>query len=151
MTLTVLSPFYKTQDLLEFMKTHKMLIRKFTLCCNNMKQVLYQRWGHVIAGVFKKQTNKMSQNRGQDVCKNTFTMSVLSFPQLVIRVHLSDESSKTMMVDERQTVRQVLDSLLDKSHCGYSLDWSLVEIISELQMGKRWKTNTCLPFTQSTL
>lgn len=27
--------------------------------------------------------------------------------QLVIRVHLSDESSKTMMVDERQTVRQV--------------------------------------------
>ncbi|XP_007234202.3 ras-associated and pleckstrin homology domains-containing protein 1a isoform X1 [Astyanax mexicanus] len=54
--------------------------------------------------------------------------------KLVIRVHLSDESSKTMMVDERQTVRQVLDSLLDKSHCGYSLDWSLVEMISELQM-----------------
>jgi len=41
-----------------------------------------------------------------------------------------------MMVDERQTVRQVLDNLLDKSHCGYSLDWSLVEIISELQTGK---------------
>ncbi|XP_017547202.1 ras-associated and pleckstrin homology domains-containing protein 1a isoform X1 [Pygocentrus nattereri] len=54
--------------------------------------------------------------------------------KLVIRVHLSDESSKTMMVDERQTVRQVLDSLLDKSHCGYSLDWSLVEMINELQM-----------------
>uniref|UniRef100_A0A672T8T3 Ras association (RalGDS/AF-6) and pleckstrin homology domains 1 n=1 Tax=Sinocyclocheilus grahami TaxID=75366 RepID=A0A672T8T3_SINGR len=53
--------------------------------------------------------------------------------KLVIRVHLSDESSKTVMVDERQTVRQVLDSLLDKSHCGYSLDWSLVEIITELQ------------------
>jgi len=42
-----------------------------------------------------------------------------------------------MMVDERQTVRQVLDSLLDKSHCGYSPDWSLVETINELQMGKR--------------
>uniref|UniRef100_A0A4W5KEG9 Ras association (RalGDS/AF-6) and pleckstrin homology domains 1 n=1 Tax=Hucho hucho TaxID=62062 RepID=A0A4W5KEG9_9TELE len=54
--------------------------------------------------------------------------------KLVIRVHMSDESSKTMMVDERQTVRQVLDSLLDKSHCGYSLDWSLVETINELQM-----------------
>uniref|UniRef100_A0A7N8YJF7 Ras association (RalGDS/AF-6) and pleckstrin homology domains 1a n=1 Tax=Mastacembelus armatus TaxID=205130 RepID=A0A7N8YJF7_9TELE len=54
--------------------------------------------------------------------------------KLVIRVHLSDESSKTMMVDERQTVRQVLDSLLDKSHCGYSPDWSLVETLSELQM-----------------
>uniref|UniRef100_A0AAQ4PBH0 Ras association (RalGDS/AF-6) and pleckstrin homology domains 1b n=1 Tax=Gasterosteus aculeatus aculeatus TaxID=481459 RepID=A0AAQ4PBH0_GASAC len=62
---------------------------------------------------------------------------LLSFPplpQLVIRVHMSDESSKTMMVDERQTVRQVLDSLLDKSHCGYSPDWSLVETINELQM-----------------
>ncbi|XP_065818001.1 ras-associated and pleckstrin homology domains-containing protein 1-like isoform X1 [Labrus bergylta] len=54
--------------------------------------------------------------------------------KLVIRVHLSDESSKTMMVDERQTVRQVLDSLLEKSHCGYSPDWSLVEEINELQM-----------------
>lgn len=32
---------------------------------------------------------------------------------------------------------QVLDSLLDKSHCGYSPDWSLVETISELQMGER--------------
>ncbi|XP_076120610.1 ras-associated and pleckstrin homology domains-containing protein 1a isoform X2 [Alosa pseudoharengus] len=54
--------------------------------------------------------------------------------KLVIRVHLSDESSKTMMVDERQTARQVLDSLLDKSHCGYSPDWALVETINELQM-----------------
>lgn len=50
---------------------------------------------------------------------------------------MSDESSKTMMVDERQTVRQVLDSLLDKSHCGYSPDWSLVETINELQMGEQ--------------
>ncbi|XP_012871416.1 PREDICTED: ras-associated and pleckstrin homology domains-containing protein 1 [Dipodomys ordii] len=54
--------------------------------------------------------------------------------KLVIRVHMSDDSSKTMMVDERQSVRQVLDNLMDKSHCGYSLDWSLVETISELQM-----------------
>lgn len=56
--------------------------------------------------------------------------------KLVIRVHMSDDSSKTMMVDERQTVRQVLDNLMDKSHCGYSLDWSLVETVSELQMGE---------------
>ncbi|XP_077584794.1 ras-associated and pleckstrin homology domains-containing protein 1a isoform X2 [Stigmatopora nigra] len=54
--------------------------------------------------------------------------------KLVIRVHLSDESSKTMMVDERQTVRQVLDNLLEKSHCGYSPDWSLVETINDLQI-----------------
>lgn len=61
--------------------------------------------------------------------------SPLFLLQLVIRVHMSDDSSKTMMVDERQTVRQVLDNLMDKSHCGFSLDWSLVETISELQMG----------------
>uniref|UniRef100_A0A4W3HNB4 Ras association (RalGDS/AF-6) and pleckstrin homology domains 1a n=1 Tax=Callorhinchus milii TaxID=7868 RepID=A0A4W3HNB4_CALMI len=54
--------------------------------------------------------------------------------KLVIRVHMSDDSSKTMMVDERQTVRQVLGNLMDKSHCGFSSDWSLVETIPELQM-----------------
>nr|XP_020477349.1 ras-associated and pleckstrin homology domains-containing protein 1-like [Monopterus albus] len=64
--------------------------------------------------------------------------------KLVIRVHLSDESSKTMMVDERQTVRQVLDSLLEKSHCGYSPDWSLVETISELQMERIFEENYLL-------
>ncbi|MBN3308735.1 RAPH1 protein, partial [Amia calva] len=63
--------------------------------------------------------------------------------KLVIRVHMSDESSKTMMVDERQTVRQVLDSLLDKSHCGYSPDWSLVETISELQMVRGYNYINC--------
>lgn len=72
------------------------------------------------------------------------TMTSLPLPQLVIRVHMSDESSKTMMVDERQTVRQVLDSLLDKSHCGYSPDWSLVETITELQMGKGGAAHTHL-------
>lgn len=61
---------------------------------------------------------------------------------------MSDESSKTMMVDERQTVRQVLDSLLDKSHCGYSPDWSLVETINELQMGKGAGA-CCVPPRQS--
>ena len=73
---------------------------------------------------------------------NILLFSRNPLPQLVIRVHMSDESSKTMMVDERQTVRQVLDSLLDKSHCGYSPDWSLVETITELQMGKRGAANS---------
>jgi len=78
---------------------------------------------------------------------NVLELTKLVFPfnllhQLVIRVHMSDESSKTMMVDERQIVRQVLDSLLDKSHCGYSPDWALVETIPELQMGE--DACTCL-------
>lgn len=41
-------------------------------------------------------------------------------------------------------LHQVLDSLLEKSHCGYSPDWSLVETINELQMGKHLHTvHTC--------
>ncbi|XP_061428828.1 ras-associated and pleckstrin homology domains-containing protein 1 isoform X2 [Lethenteron reissneri] len=54
--------------------------------------------------------------------------------KLVVRIHLTDSSSKTMMVDERQTVRQVLDSLAEKSHTDGSPDWSLVEVIPELHM-----------------
>ena len=77
--------------------------------------------------------------------KESIRSTLLAISQLVIRVHMSDESSKTMMVDERQTVRQVLDSLLDKSHCGYSPDWSLVETISELQMGKGGPPNSAPP------
>lgn len=39
------------------------------------------------------------------------------------------------------SVPKVLDSLLEKSHSGYSPDWSLVETISELQMGNCKYTN----------
>lgn len=38
-------------------------------------------------------------------------------------------------------VLKVLDSLLEKSHSGYSADWSLVESLSELQMGNHNYTN----------
>lgn len=39
------------------------------------------------------------------------------------------------------SVLKVLDSLLEKSHSGYSPDWSLVETVSELQMGNYKYTN----------
>uniref|UniRef100_A0A8C4QUR0 Ras association (RalGDS/AF-6) and pleckstrin homology domains 1 n=1 Tax=Eptatretus burgeri TaxID=7764 RepID=A0A8C4QUR0_EPTBU len=54
--------------------------------------------------------------------------------KLVVRVHMTDSSSKTVMVDERQTVRQVLDGLVEKSHSDCSPDWSLVETIPELRL-----------------
>lgn len=49
---------------------------------------------------------------------------------------MSDGSSKTMMVDERQTVRDVLDKLFEKTHCDCSIDWSLCETNPELQIGE---------------
>ncbi|XP_046883129.1 amyloid beta A4 precursor protein-binding family B member 1-interacting protein-like [Hypomesus transpacificus] len=53
--------------------------------------------------------------------------------KLVVRVFLEDGSSKTLMVDERQTVRDVLDDLFEKTHCDHSLDWSLCESNPDLQ------------------
>lgn len=49
---------------------------------------------------------------------------------------MSDGSSKTLMVDERQTVRKVLDMLFEKTHCDGSIDWSLCETNPELQIGE---------------
>lgn len=48
---------------------------------------------------------------------------------------MSDSSSKILMVDERQTVREVLDKLFEKTHCDCSFEWSLCETNPELQIG----------------
>ncbi|KAK5919128.1 hypothetical protein CgunFtcFv8_023049 [Champsocephalus gunnari] len=47
---------------------------------------------------------------------------------------MSDGSSKILMVDERQTVREVLDMLFEKTHCDCCIDWSLCETNPELQI-----------------
>ncbi|KAG9340090.1 hypothetical protein JZ751_022012 [Albula glossodonta] len=54
--------------------------------------------------------------------------------KLVIKVLMNDGSSKTLMVDERQTVRDVLDNLFEKTHCDCGVDWSLYETNPELQI-----------------
>ncbi|XP_061109337.1 amyloid beta A4 precursor protein-binding family B member 1-interacting protein-like [Conger conger] len=53
--------------------------------------------------------------------------------KMVIKVLLNDGSSKTLMVDESQVVRDVLDSLFEKTHCDRGVDWSLCESNPELQ------------------
>lgn len=55
----------------------------------------------------------------------------------MVKVLLNDGSSKTLMVDERQSVREVLDNLFEKTHCDCNVDWSLCETNPELQLG-RW-------------
>ncbi|KAJ8010147.1 hypothetical protein DPEC_G00071960 [Dallia pectoralis] len=54
--------------------------------------------------------------------------------KLVVKVVMNDGSSKTLMVDERQTVRDVLDNLFEKTHCDCNMDWSLFETNPELQL-----------------
>lgn len=56
--------------------------------------------------------------------------------QLIVKVLMIDGSSKALMVDEGQTVREVLGKLFEKTHCVYSIDWSLSEINPELQTGE---------------
>ncbi|XP_065587438.1 amyloid beta A4 precursor protein-binding family B member 1-interacting protein isoform X2 [Cyrtonyx montezumae] len=54
--------------------------------------------------------------------------------KLVVKVHMYDNSTKSLMVDERQVTRDVLDNLFEKTHCDCSVDWCLYEIYPELQI-----------------
>nr|XP_015810929.2 amyloid beta A4 precursor protein-binding family B member 1-interacting protein [Nothobranchius furzeri] len=59
--------------------------------------------------------------------------------KLVVKVLMNDGSSKTLMVDERQTVREVLDNLFEKTHCDANVDWSLCETNYELQLERTFE------------
>ncbi|XP_071340824.1 amyloid beta A4 precursor protein-binding family B member 1-interacting protein isoform X2 [Trachinotus anak] len=59
--------------------------------------------------------------------------------KLVVKVLMNDGSSKTLMVDERQTVREVLDNLFEKTHCDCNVDWSLCETNPELQLERTFE------------
>uniref|UniRef100_A0A096MC73 Amyloid beta A4 precursor protein-binding family B member 1-interacting protein n=1 Tax=Poecilia formosa TaxID=48698 RepID=A0A096MC73_POEFO len=59
--------------------------------------------------------------------------------KLVVKVVMNDGSSKTLMVDERQTVREVLDNLFEKTHCDCNVDWSLCETNHELQLERTFE------------
>ncbi|XP_077931384.1 amyloid beta A4 precursor protein-binding family B member 1-interacting protein isoform X3 [Halichoerus grypus] len=54
--------------------------------------------------------------------------------KLVVKVHMNDNSTKSLMVDERQLARDVLDNLFEKTHCDCNVDWCLYEIYTELQI-----------------
>ena len=47
-----------------------------------------------------------------------------------------DQSSKTMMIDERMTTRNIVNQLLDKNHFDFQPDWTLMEEIPSLYMGE---------------
>ncbi|KAM3929681.1 amyloid beta A4 precursor protein-binding family B member 1-interacting protein [Leptodactylus fuscus] len=54
--------------------------------------------------------------------------------KLIVKVHMTDSSTKTLMVDERQTVRDVLDHMFEKTHCDCAVEWCLYEENPELQI-----------------
>uniref|UniRef100_A0A8D0LAR8 Amyloid beta A4 precursor protein-binding family B member 1-interacting protein n=1 Tax=Sphenodon punctatus TaxID=8508 RepID=A0A8D0LAR8_SPHPU len=57
-----------------------------------------------------------------------------TYCRLVVKVHMNDNSTKSLMVDERQLARDVLDNLFEKTHCDCKADWCLYEIYPELQI-----------------
>ncbi|XP_042254886.1 amyloid beta A4 precursor protein-binding family B member 1-interacting protein [Thunnus maccoyii] len=59
--------------------------------------------------------------------------------KLVVKVLMNDGSSKTLMVDERQTVREVLENMFEKTHCDCNVDWSLCETNPELQLERTFE------------
>ncbi|KAF7649866.1 hypothetical protein LDENG_00134350 [Lucifuga dentata] len=63
--------------------------------------------------------------------------------KLIVKVLMSDRSFKTLMVHERQTVREVLDKLFEKTHCDCSIDWSLCETNHELQAERIFEDHEC--------
>ncbi|XP_026168453.1 amyloid beta A4 precursor protein-binding family B member 1-interacting protein-like isoform X1 [Mastacembelus armatus] len=64
--------------------------------------------------------------------------------KLIVKMLLSDGSSKTLMVEESQTVRDVLDKLFEKTHCDRSIDWSLCETNPELQIERGFEDHEYL-------
>ncbi|KAM9349971.1 amyloid beta A4 precursor protein-binding family B member 1-interacting protein-like [Symphorus nematophorus] len=64
--------------------------------------------------------------------------------KLIVKVMMSDGGSKTLMVDETQTVREVLDQLFEKTHCDCSIEWSLCETNPELQIERGFEDHEYL-------
>uniref|UniRef100_A0A8C6TLW1 Amyloid beta A4 precursor protein-binding family B member 1-interacting protein n=1 Tax=Neogobius melanostomus TaxID=47308 RepID=A0A8C6TLW1_9GOBI len=54
--------------------------------------------------------------------------------KLVVKVMMDDGSAKTLMVDERQNVREVMENMFEKTHCDCNVNWSLCETNHELQL-----------------
>ncbi|XP_061613510.1 amyloid beta A4 precursor protein-binding family B member 1-interacting protein isoform X5 [Phyllopteryx taeniolatus] len=59
--------------------------------------------------------------------------------KLVVKVRMNDGSSKTLMVDERQKVRDVLGNLCEKTHCDCNVDQSLCETNAQLQLERTFE------------
>ncbi|KAF0047285.1 hypothetical protein F2P81_000918 [Scophthalmus maximus] len=76
-------------------------------------------------------------------CSHTGRVTDLIGPRSAVDREGGD-GSRTLMVDERQTVREVLDKLFEKTHCDRSMDWSLCEANPELQIERGFEDHESL-------
>uniref|UniRef100_A0A3B4B6D5 Amyloid beta A4 precursor protein-binding family B member 1-interacting protein n=1 Tax=Periophthalmus magnuspinnatus TaxID=409849 RepID=A0A3B4B6D5_9GOBI len=69
---------------------------------------------------------------------------------MIIKVWMSDGSTKTLMVEGAQTVRDVLYKLFDKTYCDCGTEWSLCEINQELHTERILEDHECVVESLST-
>ncbi|XP_074544124.1 amyloid beta A4 precursor protein-binding family B member 1-interacting protein-like [Halichoeres trimaculatus] len=74
----------------------------------------------------------------------------LTEAKLIVKVLMTDGSYKVLMVDKKQTVREVLDMLFEKTYCDCSVDWSLCETGPELQIERGFEDHECFADSLST-
>ncbi len=68
--------------------------------------------------------------------------------QLIVKVFTEDNSSKTIFVDETMPTRTIVHMLVEKNHYDEKPDYSVVEQIPDLYMGRiiltDFLTNLCM-------
>ncbi|XP_029380105.1 amyloid beta A4 precursor protein-binding family B member 1-interacting protein-like [Echeneis naucrates] len=87
---------------------------------------------------------RQPQTKGERVKLALEKLKEAKVTKLIVKVMMSDDSSKTLMVDERQTVREVLDKLFEKTHCDCSIHWSLCENNPELLIERGFEDHESL-------
>ena len=54
----------------------------------------------------------------------------------MVKVFNKDNSSKTLVIDERMSTRDVMHQLIEKNHFDFSANWALVEELPSLFLGR---------------
>ena len=59
--------------------------------------------------------------------------------KLLVRTYNDDGSTKSILIDDSMTIRDVLFVLVHKNHREPDIDYALVEILPDLHMGKQFQ------------
>ncbi|XP_075684834.1 amyloid beta A4 precursor protein-binding family B member 1-interacting protein [Rhinoderma darwinii] len=82
----------------------------------------------------KTQDEEESKVKADKIMHALGKMKEAKVKKLIVKVHMTDSSTKTLMVDQRQTVREILDNMFEKAHCDFAVEWCLYEENPELQI-----------------
>lgn len=60
--------------------------------------------------------------------------------KLLVRTYNDDGSTKSILIDDSMSIRDVLFVLVHKNHREPDIDYALVEILPDLHMGKKYSS-----------